>query len=122
MANFGGVFHDWIDGPWEQARGFLREELEQLHISLGANFSRILNNAGTLSGFLIQGDGTGTRKYIANTGVPDNAPRWETAVYNLTTDDTYIEGGPITAVGEIGPTAKTRSAVNLAHHSLAGGI
>lgn len=31
---YGGVFHDWIDGPWEQARGFLKTELEQLRVAL----------------------------------------------------------------------------------------
>lgn len=31
---FGGVFHDFLDGPWEEARGFLKEELEQLRAAI----------------------------------------------------------------------------------------
>jgi len=122
MSNFGGVFHDWIDGPWEQARGYLREELEQLHISLGFKFNRILTTDGTLNNLLIQGDPTGVRKYVANSGSPSNAPKWETAVYNVLTDDTFVEGGPITGVGTISATELTQAAVALSIHSLAGGI
>lgn len=36
---FGGIFHDFLDGTWEEARGFLKEELEQLRTSL--NHDRI---------------------------------------------------------------------------------
>ncbi len=122
MANFGGIFHDWIDGPWDQARGPLRDELEALHISLGKTVGNIINSDGSLSSFVIQGDGTADRRYIANTGTPNNAPRWESAVYSITTDDTFIEGGTITETGEIAATEFTQAAVALAIHSLCGGI
>lgn len=34
MGTLGIIFHDSIDGPWEEARGHLREELEQLRLGL----------------------------------------------------------------------------------------
>lgn len=75
---FGGVFHDFLEQPWEQARGFLREELEQLQNVLASQWSKSFNTEGTMNGEAFEGDfspSTAGRVYISNEG-PRGRPRW----------------------------------------------
>lgn len=118
---FGEIFHDFIEGPWEQARGFVRLELESLRGALNAHWSGVFNDDDTLSADAIAGDPTAGLRYVANTG-ENFSPKWEKAVHLITTDDEYIQGGPITETGEIGATDKTKAILEVAQHSLLGGL
>lgn len=75
---FGGVFHDFLEQPWEQARGFLREELEQLQNVLASQLSKVFSTDGTLTGDAIDGDfspSTVGTVYLSNEG-PHGKPKW----------------------------------------------
>jgi len=72
---FGVSFHDNLDGPWEQAKGFLRETLEQLVFGLGALWAEVFNTDNTLKSNTIAGDATIVPQYVSNTGT-DLAPKW----------------------------------------------
>lgn len=48
----GGIFHDFLEGPWEEARGFLREELEQLYTTLKTQQSTVFFARGQASTLL----------------------------------------------------------------------
>lgn len=71
-----GVFHDYLNGPWEEARGFLIEELEQLRNALTAQLGQTFNNLNQLTSAAFSGDPTPATRYVANTGVK-NAPTWD---------------------------------------------
>ena len=75
MAMFGGIFHDYLDGPWDEAKGFLKEELEQLRTTLMAQWNAVFGENGFLTADAIQGDSTITTVYVSNEG-DDNAPYW----------------------------------------------
>ncbi len=63
MPFLGNIFHDYLDGPWEVARGYLREELDQLYVALrsrldgevAASGDRITNSSGQTPSGLTQG-------------------------------------------------------------------
>jgi hypothetical protein len=73
----GGIFHDYLRGPWEQVRDYLIEELEQLN---GANQARtaatFVGNSSKLQPSVFEGDASPATRYVANTGT-DNAPAWD---------------------------------------------
>lgn len=73
---FGGVFHDFLEGPWEQVRGYLKEELEQLQNVLASQWSKVFGTDGTLNPEAIEGDFTTQGVvYLSNEG-PHGKPRW----------------------------------------------
>lgn len=72
---FGGVFHDYLEAPWEQARGYLKEELEQLFITLGNQWGRAFSVEGTLTADAIDGVSTVKTVYVSNEG-PRGKPKW----------------------------------------------
>lgn len=76
---FGGIFYDFLETPWEVARGALREHLEQLQTTLTAQWAAAFNADGTLkSSTTATGDfsspGTGL-VYISNEGA-GGAAQW----------------------------------------------
>lgn len=73
---FGTQFSDFLDGNWDQAKGYLKEELEQLKSALQNQFSQLFDNQNVLLPGAIQGDSTIPTRYVANTG-PKNAPNWD---------------------------------------------
>lgn len=76
MAFFGGSFSDFLTLPWEQARGFIKEELEQLKTALQGILGALVNSDGTLSEAAFGGTGANVPSYLANTGT-NKAPKWE---------------------------------------------
>lgn len=72
---FGGIFHDYLNGPWEAVRGYLREELEQLQAALNYQWSKSFDLDGTLTSSVIDGDSSVNTVYVSNEG-PDNKPKW----------------------------------------------
>lgn len=123
MAGFGKIFSDWLTLPWEQARTFVREELESLRLSISAHWAQVFSTSDTLLPAAIQGDPTKGRRYVANTGTnPKFSPKWEKAVYEVDTDDVYVQGGPIQDSGTISASEYTETAVDSATHTLFGGI
>jgi hypothetical protein len=73
---FGGVFHDFLEGPWEQVRGYLREELEQLQNVLASQWEKAFGTDGLLNEDVIDGDPHGGGVvYISNEG-PHGRPKW----------------------------------------------
>lgn len=76
---FGAILHDYLEGPWEQARGYLREELEQLRAALNSQVGNAFTSssgASTLNASAIGGDPTVVPQYVSNIGV-NNAPTWD---------------------------------------------
>lgn len=76
MAGLGIIFHDSLDGPWEQASGHLRLELEAIRGVLNTLLGTSFNVGGTLSATAVEGDGTIATRYVSNTGT-DNGLKWE---------------------------------------------
>src|SRR4051812_2606770 len=72
---FGGIFHDFLEQPWEQARGYLKEELEQLQMTLAAQWSQLFDTDGTLKSEAIDGASTTSTLYVSNEG-PGGKPKW----------------------------------------------
>lgn len=76
---FGGIFYDFLETPWEIARGALREHLEQLQTTLTAQWAAAFNTDGTLKSSASAGGdfaspGTGL-VYISNEGT-NGAAKW----------------------------------------------
>lgn len=120
MAGFGIVNSEWLSLKWEDARNFLKDELESLRLALSERWGFVFNTDNTLTAFAIQGDPSKGRRYVANTG-KKFAPKWEKAVYLIQTDDYFISGGPITDVGTISASVITASDVECSRQSLFGG-
>ncbi len=77
MALLGGSFSEYLlNLPWEAARGFIKEEFEQLRAALQALFATLLTADGTLAEGAVLGGGANVPSYVANTG-PHNAPKWD---------------------------------------------
>lgn len=80
---FGGIFYDFLEGPWENVRGYLREHLEQLQVTLSANWAKAFDTNGNLNSEVIDGNSTTAGVvYISNEG-PGGKPKW--AKVNLST-------------------------------------
>lgn len=73
---FGLDLHEYFRQPWEQARGMLSEELDQLKAELRGRWNAALGPNNELNVNAIGGDGTPATRYVANTGVR-NAPTWD---------------------------------------------
>lgn len=73
--SFGGVFYDFLDGPWEQARGYLKEHLEQLFSTTTAQWSNTFNEEGELNPDIIPSATKVPTFYISNEG-PKGALKW----------------------------------------------
>ena len=73
---FGIDLHEQLRQPWEQARGFLIEELDQLKAELRGRWNAALGPNNTLNVLSIGGDGTPATRSVTNTG-PNNAPTWD---------------------------------------------
>lgn len=102
-SGFGVILHDFLDGPWEQARGFLKEELFQLSSVLRNKWGRAFDADGHLLPGAISGVSTPQVKFIANTGT-GNLPTWEDELplENLTapTVDSILIGRGDTTPGD----------------------
>ena len=72
---WGAIFHDFLNLPWEQARGYLREELEQLRTTLRNKWGSAFNESGELSPDTIAGDSTVDTVYVSNEGA-GHTPYW----------------------------------------------
>lgn len=72
----GGIFSDYLTLPWEEARGYIKEELEQLRAAIQAQFNKTLNTDGTVSEGAFSGAGGDVPSYLANTG-PKRKPKWD---------------------------------------------
>lgn len=75
-GRLGIVFHDWLNVPWEQGRGFIAAQFEQLYTTLRAQQAAAFDTNNQLLADAIAGDGTIPSRYVANTG-DDNAPTWD---------------------------------------------
>lgn len=64
-----------MEGPWEQVRGFLREELEQLQNVLASQWEKAFGTDGLLNPDVIDGDAHHGLVYISNEG-PHGKPKW----------------------------------------------
>lgn len=73
---FGIDLHDFLLQPWEQSRGYLIEELDQLKAELRGRWNAALGPNNTLNVNAIEGNGTPATRYVANTGT-NNAPKWD---------------------------------------------
>lgn len=73
---FGIDLHEYFHQPWEQARGMLAEELDQLKAELRGRWNASLGTDNQLTTAAISGDGTPASRYLANTG-PRNKPQWD---------------------------------------------
>jgi hypothetical protein len=77
----GGQFYDFLEGSWDQAKGYLREHLEQMKIALDSQWSQVFAKDNTLNFGAIAAPpgipaGGNVPSYVANTG-PNKAPRWD---------------------------------------------
>lgn len=66
----------YLDRPWEQAREYLRSDLEHLQSALNQRWSQTFTDDNQLQAFTIGGDSTVDTHYIANTG-PNHTPKWD---------------------------------------------
>lgn len=73
---FGIDLHDYYRQPWEQARGFLIEELDQLKAELRGRWTFALGTDNQLTVDSIGGNGQPATRYVANTGT-NNKPTWD---------------------------------------------
>lgn len=73
---FGNTFYDFLEGPWDHAKGYLREHLEQLNEALNSQWGRIFNNDNTLTEFAFGNPGASVPSYIGNIG-PNKSPAWD---------------------------------------------
>src|SRR4051812_42783519 len=73
---FGGIFSDYLSLSWEEARGFIKEELEQFRTALQSQISNLTNSSGTLAETAFSGGGANVPSYVANTG-PKKSAKWE---------------------------------------------
>jgi hypothetical protein len=78
--SFGGIFHDSISGTWDEAKGYIKEELEQMRTALNnmPSVSAFDNDSDetTLESFAISGNAKPATRYVANTGT-NNKPTWD---------------------------------------------
>lgn len=72
----GAVFSDFLSLPWEQARGYIKEELEQLRAAVQGQWAQTHGTDGLLSEESVLGAGASVPSYIANTG-PKKQPKWD---------------------------------------------
>lgn len=72
----GIIFHDFLECPWEEARGYIREQFESLYLRLQARERATFTAGGILQNTVISGDPSIPTRYIANTGV-SNGPMWD---------------------------------------------
>lgn len=75
-SGFGIILHDFLEGPWEQARGVLKEELDQFRGMLNALWNKNFGADGNLTGLAITGDFSTPTRYVSNTGVKSQ-PKWD---------------------------------------------
>ena len=73
---YGGTFYDFLDGPWDHAKGYLKEHLEQLTVAISTQLSAAFNADNTLTEASVGGSPAPVPSYVANTG-PKRSPRWE---------------------------------------------
>lgn len=82
----GMILHDWLNVPWERARGLVREELSQFRTQLQSLLGKAFTSEGTLRSTVIvngtfaapdiPGDALEPTRYVANTG-DDGTPQWD---------------------------------------------
>lgn len=92
---FGITFHDQLYGSWDQAKGYLVEELQQLHAVLDRRVGSFLAN--TSRGAIVVGNATGNEWTALPIGAADTVlrsdgvdPSWQKVV--LSTDVTGTLG------------------------------
>ena len=112
MANwFGGVFYDFLDGPWDAAKGYLKEHLEQLTIAISTQLGTAFNADNTLTETAIGGSPAPVPSYVANTG-PRRSPRW---------DKVDVASGVKNRLRYVNLTAATRPSLVLGRESGSAG-
>lgn len=72
----GGIFSDYLTLPWEEAREYIKEELEQLRAALQSHLNSVFNSDGTVTEEAFGGAGGDIPSYLANTGTK-RSPKWE---------------------------------------------
>lgn len=65
----------YLDGPWEQVRGYLKEDLEHIQAAINNNWNSNFGTSNTLQATTIEGDPTPATRYVSNTGTNNN-PKW----------------------------------------------
>ena len=68
--------HDYLNATWEQARGYLAEELDQLKNELRGRWNAALGPSNQANALMFGGDPAPATRYVANTGT-NNAPTWD---------------------------------------------
>ena len=66
----------YLDGPWEQVRGYLKEDLEHIQAAINQNWNQNFGSSNSLQAGTIEGDSTPSTRYVANTGANNN-PKWD---------------------------------------------
>jgi hypothetical protein len=64
-----------LPAKWEQAKGYLRLDLEAIEAALNARWAAVFGPDNQLQPGAIAGDATPATRYVSNTG-PDNLPTW----------------------------------------------
>ena len=108
---FGGTFYDFLDGPWDAAKGYLKEHLEQLTIAISTQVGEAFNSDNTLTERAIGGSPAPVPSYVANTG-PRRSPRW---------DKVDVASGVKNRLRYVNLTAATTGSLLLGRGSGAGG-
>lgn len=72
----GGIFSDFLDQPWEQARGYVREELQQLRLALQQQTIGNASGGNGLKSSDVSGAYDVQPRYISNMGT-GNSPKWD---------------------------------------------
>jgi len=67
----------YTEMPWEDSRGYIREDLEHLEAAINQLAGQTFDQNGDLLSGAIAGDATPATRYVANTGVR-NGPKWDT--------------------------------------------
>lgn len=73
---FGIDLQDSMAGPWERARGPLKETIDQLKAELRGRWNALSSLDNQLSNAAIGGGDTTQSRYVANTG-PHGKPKWD---------------------------------------------
>lgn len=73
---FGIDLQDSLAGPWERARGPLKETLDQMKAELRGRWNSLSGTDNQLSNIAIGGGNTTQSRYVANTGT-HGKPKWD---------------------------------------------
>lgn len=66
----------YVSGPWEQARAYLRQDLDQIETIINTRLASLVGGGSTLAPGAFAGNSSIPTRYVANTG-PGNSPMWD---------------------------------------------